>query len=96
VLLIFGAPSQLPSLAGLEHGRTIPLADVGHLTDERVMGRKNPPVPGCQPVESVQPIERCSCCYVGFGSEVPSELKFVSATPNPPAIDDDPGISETL
>jgi hypothetical protein len=27
VLLIFGAPSQLPSLAGLEHGRTIPLAD---------------------------------------------------------------------
>jgi hypothetical protein len=27
VLLVFGAPSQLPSLAGLEHGRTIPLAD---------------------------------------------------------------------
>jgi hypothetical protein len=27
VLLVFGAPSQLPSLAGLEHGRTIPLAE---------------------------------------------------------------------
>jgi 4-carboxymuconolactone decarboxylase len=26
VLLVFGAPSQLLSLAGLEHGRTIPLA----------------------------------------------------------------------
>src|SRR3974390_2608990 len=28
VLLVFGAPSQLRSLAGLEHGRTIPLADI--------------------------------------------------------------------
>jgi len=28
VLLVFGAPCQLPSLAGQEHGRTIPLADV--------------------------------------------------------------------
>jgi len=27
VLLVFGAPSQLPSLAGPEHGRTIPLAE---------------------------------------------------------------------
>jgi hypothetical protein len=27
VLLVFGAPCQLPSLAGQEHGRTIPLAD---------------------------------------------------------------------
>jgi hypothetical protein len=26
VLLVFGAPCQLPSLAGQEHGRTIPLA----------------------------------------------------------------------
>ena len=26
MLLVFGAPSQLPSLAGLKHGRTIPLA----------------------------------------------------------------------
>jgi hypothetical protein len=32
VLLVFGAPSQLPSLAGLEHGRTIPLAVVSALT----------------------------------------------------------------
>jgi hypothetical protein len=29
VLLVFGAPCQLPSLAGQEHGRTIPLADIG-------------------------------------------------------------------
>jgi hypothetical protein len=29
VLLVFGAPSQLLSLAGLEHGRTIPLGDIG-------------------------------------------------------------------
>jgi hypothetical protein len=28
VLLVFGAPGQLPSLAGQEHGRTIPLADM--------------------------------------------------------------------
>ena len=28
VLLVFGAPRQLLSLAGLEHGRTIPLADI--------------------------------------------------------------------
>ena len=27
VLLVFGAPCQLRSLAGQEHGRTIPLAD---------------------------------------------------------------------
>src|SRR5215510_9577591 len=27
VLLVFGAPLQLPLLAGPEHGRTIPLAD---------------------------------------------------------------------
>ena len=28
VLLVFGVPSQLPSLPGQEHGRTIPLAEV--------------------------------------------------------------------
>jgi hypothetical protein len=28
VLLVFGAPCQLRSLAGQEHGRTIPLAEV--------------------------------------------------------------------
>jgi hypothetical protein len=28
VLLVFGAPCQLASLAGQEHGRTIPLADI--------------------------------------------------------------------
>ena len=28
-LLVFGAPCQLQSLAGQEHGRTIPLADLG-------------------------------------------------------------------
>ena len=29
VLLVFGAPFQLPLLAGPEHGRTIPLPDLG-------------------------------------------------------------------
>jgi hypothetical protein len=29
VLLELAAPDQLRSLAGLEHGRTIPLADIG-------------------------------------------------------------------
>jgi hypothetical protein len=29
VLLVFGAPGQLKTLAGQEHGRTIPLADNG-------------------------------------------------------------------
>jgi hypothetical protein len=28
VLLVFGAPGQLKTLAGQEHGRTIPLADI--------------------------------------------------------------------
>jgi hypothetical protein len=28
LLLVFGAPSQLLSLVGQEHGRTIPLADI--------------------------------------------------------------------
>jgi hypothetical protein len=28
VLLVFGAPCQLQSLAGQEHGRTIPLTDM--------------------------------------------------------------------
>jgi hypothetical protein len=28
VLLVFGAPCQLPLLAGQEHGRTIPLPEV--------------------------------------------------------------------
>jgi hypothetical protein len=28
VLLVFGAPGQLRSLAGQEHGRTIPLANM--------------------------------------------------------------------
>jgi hypothetical protein len=31
VLLVFGAPCQLRSLAGQEHGRTIPLAEVARL-----------------------------------------------------------------
>ena len=31
VLLVFGAPCQLQSLAGQEHGRTIPLAEVAAL-----------------------------------------------------------------
>jgi hypothetical protein len=31
VLLVFGAPCQLRLLAGQEHGRTIPLADLCHL-----------------------------------------------------------------
>jgi hypothetical protein len=29
VLLVFGAPCQLRLLAGQEHGRTIPLTDMG-------------------------------------------------------------------
>jgi hypothetical protein len=28
VLLVFGAPSQLKTLAGQDHGQTIPLADI--------------------------------------------------------------------
>src|SRR4051795_7197642 len=33
VLLVFGAPCQLLSLAGREHGRTIPLAEVVERSD---------------------------------------------------------------
>jgi hypothetical protein len=32
VLLVFGAPCQLRLLAGQEHGRTIPLADLTQTT----------------------------------------------------------------
>jgi hypothetical protein len=35
VLLVFGAPCQLPLLAGPEHGRTIPLADMIERTEQR-------------------------------------------------------------
>jgi hypothetical protein len=36
VLLVFGAPRQLRLLAGQEHGRTIPLTDIGrHLVSSR-------------------------------------------------------------
>jgi hypothetical protein len=31
VLLVFGAQGQLPSLAGLEHGRIIPLPAIGQI-----------------------------------------------------------------
>jgi hypothetical protein len=31
MLLVFGAPCQLPSLAGQEHGRTITLPDIRNL-----------------------------------------------------------------
>jgi hypothetical protein len=31
VLLVFGAPCQLRLLAGQEHGRTIPLADIDRI-----------------------------------------------------------------
>ena len=35
VLLVFGAPCQLLSLAGQEHGRTIPLADILSLAQKQ-------------------------------------------------------------
>jgi hypothetical protein len=34
VLLVVGAPGQLPSLAGQEHGRTIPLTDISRLLND--------------------------------------------------------------
>jgi hypothetical protein len=39
VLLVFGAPCQLPLLAGPEHGRTIPLAVIGGIE-----------IPHCKPL----------------------------------------------
>jgi hypothetical protein len=39
VLLVFAAPGQLLSLAGLEHGRTIPLAE---MQDETKGARRHP------------------------------------------------------
>jgi len=39
VLLVFGAPCQFRSLAGQEHGRAIPLADINGL-GERSAWRK--------------------------------------------------------
>jgi hypothetical protein len=40
VLLVFGAPCQHETLAGQEHGRTIPLADMPDYPDPR------PPIRG--------------------------------------------------
>jgi len=37
VLLLFGAPCQLPLLTGQEHGQTIPLADIGGVEDRATM-----------------------------------------------------------
>jgi hypothetical protein len=36
VLLVFGAPGQLKTLAGQEHGRTIPLADISLRQQSRI------------------------------------------------------------
>jgi hypothetical protein len=47
VLLVFGAPCQLPSLARQEHGRTIPLADLGQA------------LVGCRPSVSFLRKSRC-------------------------------------
>jgi hypothetical protein len=50
VLLVFGAPRQLRLLAGQEHGRTIPLTEVGvawaapHLWPDLTQCSRNPSV----------------------------------------------------
>ena len=49
VLLVFGAPCQLQSLAGQEHGRTIPLAEVG--PEEWCVW--SCPIPAIQPVPDI-------------------------------------------
>ena len=45
-LLVFGAPCQLSLLAGQEHGRTIPLADIspvdGHSRGKQAGSRETP------------------------------------------------------
>jgi hypothetical protein len=45
-LLVFGAPYQLRLLAGQEHGRTIPLADIspvcGHSREKQAASRETP------------------------------------------------------
>src|ERR1700747_1359562 len=41
VLLVFGAPSQLPSLAGPEHGRTIPLPDIDPRPDKSRLNKNH-------------------------------------------------------
>jgi hypothetical protein len=41
VLLVFAAHCQLPSLAGPEHGRTIPLADI----DRTGIPQRSTPLP---------------------------------------------------
>src|SRR6202043_1059116 len=48
VLLVFGAPCQLRSLAGQEHGRTIPLADLR--TMEAIESNRMSTVPLIPPV----------------------------------------------
>jgi hypothetical protein len=40
VLLVFGAPCQHKKLAGQEHGRTIPLTDMGAFAVEADIRRK--------------------------------------------------------
>ena len=50
VLLVFGAPCQLQSLAGQEHGRTIPLAEVGP-GEWRVWSC---PIPAIHPVPDIR------------------------------------------
>ena len=45
VLLVFGAPFQLRVLAGPEHGRTIPLPDIGRWMDRILRGEKPADLP---------------------------------------------------
>src|ERR1700736_3479617 len=61
VLLVFGAPCQLRLLAGQEHGRTIPLADIAWLASCR------PPTICSQPFISVIWVswESQWVCYYG-------------------------------
>ena len=62
MLLVFGAPCQHDLLAGREHGRTIPLADISCALRQWFLGR-------------FQPLSKCSaepiqCCLLSLGSDM--------------------------
>src|SRR5437763_6003545 len=80
VLLVFGAPCQLPLLAGPEHGRTIPLADIGRIEIPQCSGVVCAIVLGLLSPRALRPGTRRTyqhvCCFSAFGDKADIAPKY--------------------
>ncbi len=78
MLLVFGAPCQHSLLAGREHGRTIPLTDIGRSTMLRMPGTISRSPLGTLPLKSPEPMlstKKCSNFQEDHGKEQTSFQK---------------------